>query len=139
MHPTQLQPDTAEVDTTPARVLRDAATYLDRHGWTQSTFYTYRDTATMPAACALGAIRMAVYGYPVDCSQRLADAAALRLTIAAIQLLAEQIGVEIDPDDLDPVDEIAQWNDRSDRTRFDVVEALRTAGTEPVHIPGGVA
>jgi hypothetical protein len=109
-------------------VLRDAATYLDRHGWTQSTFYTYRDAETMPAACALGAIRMAVYGYPVDCSQRLADPSSLRLTLAAIRLLAEHIGVEIDPDDLDPVDEIAHWNDSSDRTRFDVVEAMRNAG-----------
>jgi len=53
-------------DTTPARVLRDAALYLDRHGWIQGAYYDATGGSFTPPACMVGAIGMVCYGGPVD-------------------------------------------------------------------------
>src|SRR4051794_21642584 len=62
MHPTYLvgAPDVV----TPADTLRGAGQYLIRHGWHQGDMFADPDQP-MPAACALGAIRMTVIGSPV--------------------------------------------------------------------------
>ena len=65
MHRTQ-NPTARAADTdnpavvTPALILRGAATYLDRHGWTQGRHYSGTDP--FPPADAVGAIAMAAHG-----------------------------------------------------------------------------
>ena len=51
---------------TPVRVLRDAAAYLDRHGWIQGGYYDQTATVYTPAACLVGALAMVCYGGPVE-------------------------------------------------------------------------
>ena len=61
-------PPTAEV--TPAVILRGAATYIARYGWTQGTYYADQaapdgmsvEPNPTPPACAMGAIAMAAFG-----------------------------------------------------------------------------
>jgi hypothetical protein len=52
--------------TTIARTLRNAATYLRRHGWIQGAYYDQTASVFTPAACTVGAIAMVCYGGPVD-------------------------------------------------------------------------
>jgi hypothetical protein len=130
MHPTHQQPEPAQVDTTPARVLRDAATYLDRHGWTQGNFYKFFAHDPMPAACAVGAIRMAVYGKPVTGIDFIGEPDARTLCVRAEATLADHLGIDTtdtDLRDLDTTDGIVRWNDHTNRTRFDITDALRAA------------
>src|SRR5262245_30238746 len=49
-----------------ALTLRDAASYLRRHGWIQGTYYDTSTDAGTPAACTVGAIGMVCYGHPYD-------------------------------------------------------------------------
>src|SRR2546423_3321258 len=51
---------------TPAVTLRDAALYLDRHGWIQGAYYDATAVVFTPAACMVGAIGMVCYGGPVE-------------------------------------------------------------------------
>ena len=51
---------------TPAIILRGAATYLDRHGWTQGRYYGGTDDNPFPPADTVGAIAMAAYGRRTD-------------------------------------------------------------------------
>jgi len=64
MNPTHNPAET--VSATPARTLRDAASYLARHGWIQGCYYDQTATAFTPAACLVAAIGMVCYGGPVD-------------------------------------------------------------------------
>jgi hypothetical protein len=54
---------TPATPTNPARVLRDAATYLEDNGWTQGEFFADESTGPAPA-CAIGAIEVAIVGFP---------------------------------------------------------------------------
>src|SRR5262245_39203735 len=65
MHPTHHPPAPVEVDVTPADILRGAALYLQRHGWTQGDYYDRSRPQPFPPACAAGAVQCAVTGAPV--------------------------------------------------------------------------
>ena len=67
--PTRLGTEPAtEMVTTPATTLRDAALYLERHGWTQGEFYFHdaNHSTPTPPACAVGAIRVVTCGAAVS-------------------------------------------------------------------------
>jgi hypothetical protein len=53
--------DTTTISPSPADILRNAATYLTRHGWTQGAFYANLHQLS-PPACALGAIAIIANG-----------------------------------------------------------------------------
>src|SRR5215813_12877093 len=64
------EPATGTVDRleSPAAVLRHAAVYLWRYGWTKAAFYHQPDPDIehpFPPACTVGAIRAAVFGKPM--------------------------------------------------------------------------
>jgi hypothetical protein len=139
MHPTQ-QP-TADRSETPAAVLRHAAIYLWRYGWIKAAFYHQPDPdleLPFPPACAVGAIRAAVFGRPMDA---LYDTAGSQLDdpdhnglvdqcIAAQQVLAKEVDPEFDPDVSVTLDVIADWNDTAERTIADVLIALYCAADD---------
>jgi hypothetical protein len=143
MHPTQ-QP-TLDRSETPAAVLRHAAVYLWRYGWTTDMFYRHAtdDTysqAVMPAACIAGAIRTVVFGEPVEI---LSDHApgpdrdhdtwqtAICTVRASEQVLADAIrGRGPDDDYTSPLDVIGNWNDEDGRTMADVLILLYTTADD---------
>jgi hypothetical protein len=138
MHPTQ-QP-TLDRSETPAAVLRHAAVYLWRYGWTTDMFYSYGtdDTdgqAVMPAACIAGAIRTVVFGQPVDTLFDHVpgpdyDHETWQANIRAVQtterVLADAIrGGERPGDDYtSPMSIIGDWNDEDGRTIAEVLILL---------------
>jgi hypothetical protein len=142
MHPTQ-QPTSQLVDrsSTPAAVLRHAAIYLWRYGWTQAAFYRQPDPQVehpFPPACTVGAIRAAVFGQPMDA---LYDTTGMQLDnpdhnalveqcMAAQRVLAAEVDPEFDPDESGTLDVIADWNDTYGRTIADVLIALYSAADQ---------
>src|SRR5256885_13019108 len=52
--------------TVVSRTLRDAGSYLTRHGWVQGSYYDQTAQGFTPAACLVGAIGSVCYGGPVD-------------------------------------------------------------------------
>ncbi len=125
MNPTQNQP--AEVSVTPADLLRGAALYLQRHGWTQRAYFDLPadGCGPTPPACAQGAIAIAVYGealpspYDVDRRERWDY---LRRSVVH-----------------DPESDLSAsgWNDEPDRTAGQVIAALRAAAHDWDHTHGG--
>lgn len=140
MQPTQNQAEPVEV--TPAFILRGAATYLDRHGWTQENYYfnPIADEDLFPAACALGAIGMAAYGHQTevpDASEELPTWPEFRA--AYIVLRAYVFGTD-DPSDVDGVYlTIGDWNDAVDQKMEAVIDTLTAAADEWDRIHGGAA
>ncbi|NJC85149.1 DUF6197 family protein [Planosporangium mesophilum] len=128
MHPTHNPPTTAGADT-PAQVLRDAALYLERHGWTRGAFYDYLNGLhRMPAACAVGAIRVVCFGTPVDDAtdlDDLADEPPRAQVFDAIRVLAQRLA---GPHVAHGVENfvVTDWNDRA-ITIGQVVTVLRDA------------
>jgi hypothetical protein len=144
VNPTHNQPTTAGADT-PAQVLRDAALYLERHGWTQGDYYALIDSPTRPA-CALGAICVAVRGTCLGALRASADTPEQRTAIrATADFLAHWLAdhddkspnCELGDDDaiLDLV--VSDWNDDADRTKADVITTLRRAADDWDHHQGG--
>jgi hypothetical protein len=137
MHPTHTPP--ADVDLTPADILRCAAKYLLLHGWHQGDMYAHASQPT-PPACALGAIRMAVCGGP-DTSYTHDEADLMNTAVCAFAgLLIDWI--EPDPDEYridDPYDVVADWNDERERRADQVTAALHDAANrwEQRHPNGG--
>ena len=140
MHPTQKQVDATDgtrtdaLSATPADTLRVAATYLEEHGWTRCRFFDFTNQLE-PAACVVGAIRYAVYGYPED-SLRL-DGPLGRHVERALWAVADSLGVDV-LDDLEPwldctADAVQAWNDRPGRTAADVIQALHEAADAYLH------
>jgi hypothetical protein len=139
MHPTHQQPAPAEVDMTPAHVLRDAALYLERHGWTRGLLYADH-LAVIPPACAVGAIRYAMFGSPVitATNEQMTQADPI------VSVLADYV---YDPDnpppDIDtwasehPNAVVTDWNDTHGRTADEVIAALRAAADDWDRIHGG--
>lgn len=142
MNPTQNAPTTAVVEPTPADLLRGAALYLQRHGWTQGSYYIdagvpsrLRTTAT-PAACVVGALAMAAYGrctsdpFAVERPER-------RQFAGAVEFLTCQLYDEYGDEDGDNV--VVIWNDRDSRTAADVIGTLNDAADEwdRTHRDGG--
>jgi hypothetical protein len=144
MNPTQKP---ATEDWTPADTLRGAALYLERHGWTQGSYY-HRipgETVAMPPACALGAIGMALYGEPVS-DPKSAAHALVRYFVLAEYALLDYLNLPpyVDPDDEDGEPEppgVYSWNDDPNQTATDVITAMRQAADawDTHHTPGGVA
>lgn len=129
-------PPTAEVS--PAVILRGAALYISRHGWSQGTYYadnTAPDGMSVqsnptPPACAMGAIAIAAFGrrlpedsflLPEWVDYKNAEDALL----AHLDLLYPPTG-----DDDFPHPEIGEWNDQPDRTAEQVIDTLTAAANE---------
>src|SRR5687767_15005293 len=104
MHPTQnpvptdIAQPSPDSDWSPADLLRSAVAYLDRYGWTQRDFFTPRADSPFPAACLVGAVRIAVTGKPAmdiygtldgDC-----DPATRRTIGAALWAVADHLGID---------------------------------------------
>jgi hypothetical protein len=111
-------------DETTARVLRDAATYLQRHGWIQGAYYDATSGSFTPPACLVGAIGMVCYGGPVDApAQHFDDPGFLDFETAVLHLdrylLAEDGS------------ESYEFNDAKGRRPEDVTRVLRDAATRP--------
>jgi hypothetical protein len=129
MHPTQKP--AAELDVSPAEVLRGAALYLARHGWHQGGFYDVTSDEVFPPACAAGAIRVAVCGEPVsdlvDQGDRRPQAQDV---IMAQRVLAAYLDHEFLPWEASSLDIVGDWNDEDGRTTEQVIAALNAAADE---------
>lgn len=130
MHPTQKPAENSlqELTGTPADTLRVAAGYLDEHGWTRCRFFD-NDEEPQPAACLVGAVRYAVYGYPN--AELSLDRPLGHHVDKALYVLAGFLGVDV-LDGLEPwldctADAVQAWNDRPGRTAEQVTQAMREA------------
>ena len=157
MKSTQKQPATLLADQpTPATVLRQAAMYVWRYGWTFDGFYHRHDAdedfVAFPPACMAGAIRCVVFGRPVDSLyDEIIDpdhTEHARLITAAQIALADEVDPEWSVEspctdkDVCALEVISDWNDVEDRTISDVLIALYSAADEwdrapPRHRVGG--
>lgn len=127
-------------EITPADVLRGAALYLGRHGWHQGAMFASFVNPT-PAACLLGAIRMAACGGTevdyTDVSAVLADQAVYELAT-----LLRRRGLVGDDDEV-----VSAFNDHHAITKADAIVALEAAarqwdsthGSTPARHTGGVS
>jgi hypothetical protein len=117
-------PDSVIVTEPPARVLLDAAMYLERHGWITGAYYDATSGTFTPPACMVGAIGMVCYGGPVDApAQHFDDPGFLDFEEAVLHLdrylLAEDGS------------ESYEFNDARGRTLDDVTHVLRRAAAVP--------
>lgn len=138
MHPTQNQAQPVVV--TPAIILRAAATYIERYGWTQNDYYL-KDEDLFPAACALGAIGMAAYGRVTDFPEAADHLPGWHDFITAYRALNNHLW---ETGELLLIDEynrmtIGDWNDRPEQTHEAVVEALTAAADDWDRTYGGAA
>jgi hypothetical protein len=113
-------------DETTARVLRSAATYLQRHGWIQGAYYDATSGSFTPAACMVGAIGMVCYGGPVDAPAQHFDNPGFLNFEAAVLHLDRFLLVE-------DSSESYEFNDAKGRTVDQVVDVLRKAAARPAH------
>lgn len=141
MQPTQNPATSGRTPTTtPAGVLRYAAWYLAEYGWYQGDLYDNPD-AFRPAACALGGLRMAVFGAPaerldlgvwtpeeVDLFGRSVSALADFLVLSQLVPAPEVADILAEGDDLSMV--VADWNDNADQTAEQVQAALDEAASQ---------
>jgi hypothetical protein len=135
-----------EPGTSPADLLRGAALYLKRHGWTRGQFFDLladTDGPFMPA-CASGAIitaasgRCLPNGLLTDDDQDPDAVAAMR----AMRVFADWIDggyVPVDGFPVSSIDVIGDWNDHDGRTLTEVIEALTDAADDwdRTHPTGG--
>ncbi|MEU8252957.1 hypothetical protein AB0C06_01640 [Micromonospora inaquosa] len=134
MKATQNPPAAASV--TPADLLRMAALYLRRHGWTQGTYYAKNLDTLTPPACAAGAIGIACAGQKVEhFSQLYPDAladylAALGVFVDYLDTTAPVFFIDEDGYLLDEHTSPYSWNDDPARTAEQVITALEAAATE---------
>jgi hypothetical protein len=129
------------VELTPADILRLAAIYLRRHGWTQGDYYALpTDQAEAeslnptPPACALGAIGMAIYGTPVADPFHLGsvDEAVFRYTSEVLRDHLE-LNVFGPPERWQDTVSVSSWNDDYAYTADEVIAALEAAAKEWEH------
>jgi hypothetical protein len=118
---------TLPVDMTPADVLRAAALYLERHGWTQ--YLLYESDQPFPPACAMGAVRMTVLGDPLGLAD-IPNDTDTALVNRVLRYLAGYIDADFDAETSSAMQFIGEWNDDRDRTKPDVVSLLRDAADE---------
>jgi hypothetical protein len=116
--------NTGEAPGTAAQVLRDAALYLERHGWIQGGYYDATTGVFTPPACLVGAIGMVCFGGPVDApAQHFDDPGFLDFEAAVLHLdrylLAEDGS------------ESYEFNDAKGRRLEDVTRVLRDAASRP--------
>jgi hypothetical protein len=116
----------AVTSTTAAQVLRNAALYLERHGWIQGAYYDATSQVFTPAACMVGAIGMVCYGGPVDApAQHFDDPGFLDFEEAVLHLDRYLL--------VEDGSESYEFNDARGRTVADVLHALRQAADTPAH------
>src|SRR5262245_52498658 len=108
MQPTHT-PVAPELATTIPTTLRDAASYLSRHGWIQGAYYDEADAGLCPAACTVGAIAMVCYGSPVQAPALMFEHPGFASFEAAVSYLDATLRDECDQES------VYTWND--DRTR----------------------
>jgi hypothetical protein len=117
-------PDSVIATEPPARVLLDAALYLERHGWITGAYYDSTAGTFTPPACMVGAIGMVCYGGPVDApAQHFDDPGFLDFEEAVLHLdrwLLVEDGTES-----------YEFNDARGRTLDDVTYVLRRAAAVP--------
>jgi len=119
-----MQPTHAPVTepmVTPARVLRDAAVYLSRHGWVQGSYYDQSASVFTPAACVVGAIAMVCYGGPVEAPAQHFDAPEWAEFEAAVTQLDRYLTGHTDADCA------YGFNDVPGRTAREVIDTLSAA------------
>jgi hypothetical protein len=150
MHATQNTPAPVDTERTPAGVLRDAADYIEAHGWHQGSLYDWLTDAdvTLPPACAAGALYHVGWGYdrPTDWVEESLHPRRT-VTFAAFRLLAGYLvdtGATTVPlphaEILAAYEEvIGGWNDHDDRTITEVTQTLRGAADEWDRIHGGAS
>jgi hypothetical protein len=116
MQPTHT-PVAPTLTTGTARTLRDAATYLRRHGWIQGAYYDSTVDGLHPAACTVGAIGMVCYGRPVPAPAQMFDRPGHDEFEAAVSyldcLLEDERGHGV-----------YEWNDDRARTVEEVLHVL---------------
>jgi hypothetical protein len=142
MHATQ-KPAATLATASLAQPLRDAADYLERHGWCQGHYYsTGTDT---PPADIIGALAIACYGYPTTEPESddpdVDGEMEARLTFAmAIVVLADFIGIEEMTDaNGNPVEYgLTDWNDE-DYQSIGCVTAVLRAAADDYDRTGGAA
>jgi hypothetical protein len=127
---------------TPAVLLRGAALYLERHGWTKGEIFANSDTERpFPAACTIGAINVTAHGRPVLSSTDGADDDLTDSAIRAMRVFAAWLDPDYDFgfNSTSAIDILGDWNDHDDRTAQEVIEALRDAANEwdGIHPTGG--
>ncbi len=113
-------------DQVTARVLRSAATYLERHGWIQGAYYDPTSGSFTPPACLVGGIGMVCYGGPVDAPAQHFDDPGFLNFEAAVLHLDRYLLVE-------DGSESYEFNDAKGRRLDDVLRVLRDAATRPAH------
>src|SRR4051812_18776365 len=90
-------PDLVDPVMTPAVLLRGAAVYLQRHGWTTGEFFANSEqNRPFPAACSLGAINICAHGRPILCCDDDAQDEDTDAAIAAMRVLAALLYPEYD-------------------------------------------
>ena len=135
-----------DVQVTPADLLRMAALYLRRHGWTQGTYYA-TDAADNPTppACVVGAIGIACAGRKVEHFSQL-DGDTLADYLAALGAFVDYLDdfhplflVDEDGFVIDEHTSPYSWNDDPARTAEQVITALDAAADEwdRLHTEGG--
>jgi len=120
MNPTQT---TTTTDPTPADVLRRAADHIDRHGFNQGSYYD-NPSATSPAVCTDGALRIAAYGEPIA---TVSDTDAEYATYnTAHKWFSDYLYANLGTHEGQPIG-VHAWNDSPHTTGADVVDTLRAA------------
>ena len=132
MHATQ-NPVTTHVTPSLVQPLRDAADYLQQHGWCQNGHYA--DDTETPPADLIGALAIACYGYPVtnpETDLPNGNRQPRRTFAAATAILTDFLGVH---DMVDahgnPMDyTLTDWNDEGYQSIGCVTAVLRAAADD---------
>jgi len=141
-HNTVTNSEVAYEPVTPASVLRAAGGYLHHFGWHQDDLFNDPDQPT-PAACPLGAIRMAVIGTP-EVRAEHNRTGVLAAFDRAVGVFADHL---VNTYGVDPVggvtaacagvvftgdleQTVIRWNDHPDRIASHVIAALNGAADE---------
>lgn len=123
----------ADVQVTPAHILRGAARYLQTNGWIKGAFFdlSMDPGPAFPPACAGGAICAAATGRPIAPTALpvTPDAANALRTLAAFAGYIEDYDQTGDLTEIG-ADIVADWNDADRRTFTDVKTALLDAADE---------
>jgi hypothetical protein len=128
------------VPVTPAVVLRCAAEYIRWHGWVRGAFFDPDDDGPFPAACATGAIRMAIHGdLTATFAPTAPDSQEHRLAVTTQRILAGYLDESFDPEETSSIDAIGDWNDEEGRTPAEVITTLTDAADDwdRTHRPPG--
>ena len=137
-----LQPP-ADPAMTPAVLLRGAALYLQRHGWTTGDLFDLLSDQPFPPACALGAINVCAHGRPILCTDDGADDADSDAAITALRVFAAYLDPDYGTDTLfhetSAIDIVAAFNDDPATTLDELVTLLGEAADDwdRAHPTGG--